>query len=49
MLFGAFALACGVPHAIAIWTLWRPDFGAMVLLDVTAAVVCVCCLGMLWR
>ena len=26
--FSAFILACGTTHFFAIWTLWRPDYGA---------------------
>jgi two-component sensor histidine kinase len=49
MLFGAFILACGTTHLMAIWTLWRPDYwtdGGIKL--VTAALSLLTAL-LLWR
>lgn len=39
--FALFILACGATHAMAIWTLWRPDFWAAAWVKVVTAVASV--------
>ncbi len=48
-LFSAFILACGLTHAMDIWTIWQPDYGLQALTKVTTAVVSLLTAVMLWR
>ena len=46
--FSAFILACGTTHFFAIWTLWRPDYGAEGLIKAATAAASVATAGALW-
>ena len=46
--FSAFILACGTTHFFAIWTLWRPDYGAEALIKAATAAASVATAGALW-
>ena len=46
--FAAFILACGTTHFFAIWTLWRPDYGAEALIKAATAAASVATAGALW-
>jgi len=48
VLFGAFILACGTTHVLAVWTIWKPDYwleGAMKGVTAAASLVAA---GLLW-
>ncbi len=46
--FAAFILVCGSSHAMDIWTLWFPDYGAQALVKVATATVSVMTAILLW-
>ena len=46
--FAAFILVCGSSHAMDIWTLWFPDYGAQALVKVATAAVSVLTAVLLW-
>ena len=39
LLFGIFIFACGTTHAMAIWTVWHPDYGLEGLVKAVTAVL----------
>lgn len=47
-LFGAFIVACGTTHLLAIWTLWVPDYGLEALAKMVTAVVSLATATILW-
>ncbi len=47
--FVLFIAACGLTHFMAIWTLWRPDYGVEALLKAATAVVSVATAVLTWR
>jgi PAS domain S-box-containing protein len=48
LLFGAFIFACGLTHAMEIWTIWRPDYGLQALSKVATAAISVVTAFSLW-
>lgn len=48
LLFGAFILACGTTHLMALWTLWVPDYGAQGVVKAVTAAVSVATAVLLW-
>jgi signal transduction histidine kinase/CheY-like chemotaxis protein len=48
-LFATFILACGATHIMAIWTLWRADYGVEALIKVVTALASVGTAILLWR
>ncbi|MEZ5392592.1 MAG: PAS domain S-box protein [Bryobacterales bacterium] len=38
-LAAAFILACGTSHLLAIWTMWRPDYGVEALVKAATAII----------
>ncbi|MFH1815911.1 MAG: ATP-binding protein [Pseudomonadota bacterium] len=49
VMFGVFIMACGVTHAMDIWTLWYPDFWLDGWLRLFTAAVSIATAIMLWR
>ena len=47
-LFALFILACGTTHLMAIWTLWRADYGWEALIKVITAIASVGTAIVLW-
>ena len=47
-LFGAFIFACGATHVMDMWTIWKPDYGLLVLIKVITAVLSIVTAIMLW-
>lgn len=47
-LFVLFILLCGMTHFMAVWTLWRPDYGVEALLKAVTAVASVGTAIVLW-
>ena len=47
-LFVLFILLCGMTHFMAVWTLWRPDYGVEALLKAVTAVASVFTAIALW-
>ena len=39
LLFAAFILGCALTHALAIWTMWRPDYGVEGVAKAATAVI----------
>jgi PAS domain S-box-containing protein len=48
-LFSAFIFACGLTHALDIWTLWLPDYGWLALAKVATAALSVGTAAFTWR
>ncbi len=48
-LFSAFIFACGVTHAMHIWTFWQPYYGLQALSMVVTAVISLVTAVVLWR
>ena len=48
-LFSAFIFACGLTHAMGVWTIWQPDYGVQALTKVVTAVVSLATAVVLWR
>jgi len=46
--FAAFILVCGSSHAMDIWTLWFPDYGAQAMVKLTTATISVVTAILLW-
>jgi PAS domain S-box-containing protein len=49
ILFGAFIFACGITHAMDIWTIWKPDYGLQALAKGVTAAVSVMTAVAVWR
>ena len=49
ILFSAFIFACGITHAMDIWTIWNPDYGLQALAKVVTAVVSLATAVAAWR
>jgi len=47
-LFSAFIFACGLTHVLDIWTVWQPDYGALVLAKTGTAVLSIATAVTLW-
>ncbi len=47
-LFSAFIFACGLTHLLDIWTVWQPDYGALVLAKAGTAVLSIATAATLW-
>jgi two-component sensor histidine kinase/PAS domain-containing protein len=47
-LFGAFILACGLTHILAIYTLWVPAYGVEGLVKLVTAVLSIATAAILW-
>jgi len=48
LLFGIFIFACGTTHLMAVWTIWRPDYGVQGLVKLVTALVSTGTAVMLW-
>ncbi len=48
-LFAAFILFCGASHAVAVWTLWHPNYGFEGIVKAATASVSVVTAIMIWR
>jgi len=48
-LFSAFIFACGVTHAMEIWTVWRPDYGWQAVAKMVTAIASLVTAVVLWR
>jgi PAS domain S-box-containing protein len=49
LLFGAFIFACGVTHALDVWTLWQPDYALQAGTKAVTAAISVLTAFSLWR
>ena len=49
LLFGAFILACGTTHLMAIWTIWRPDYWVDGGIKAVTALISLLSAVVLWR
>ncbi len=47
-MFAVFIMSCGTTHVMAIWTLWRPDYGTEALVKVVTAFASVFTAIALW-
>lgn len=48
LFFAAFILVCGGSHAMDIWTLWYPDYGAQGLVKLATAIISVVTAILMW-
>jgi len=48
LLFSAFIFACGTTHVLAIWTIWRPDYGLETLVKMVTAAISIVTAIVLW-
>ena len=48
VLFGAFILACGTTHVMAVWTIWKPDYWLEGAIKGGTAAVSLVTAGLLW-
>ena len=49
VLFSAFIFACGITHAMDVWTIWNPDYGLQALTKTITALISIVTAVMLWR
>ncbi len=49
MMFGAFVMACGTTHLIAVWNIWQPDYWADAAIKAFTAAISAITAIMLWR
>lgn len=47
-LFSAFIIACGASHAMGVWTMWVPDYGAQALVKAATAALSLVTAVALW-
>ncbi len=47
-LFSAFILACGTSHLMDVWTIWQPDYGALVASKLLTAALSLVTAVLLW-
>jgi PAS domain S-box-containing protein len=48
-LFSAFIFACGLTHLLDIWTVWQPDYSALLLAKAVTAVLSIVTAVTLWQ